>query len=79
MALERLAQLRGERKAIIETRPAAAVVAAINGARRSEQPALREALAMARRRDVVDLELAAFEKRLMRSRGLRRPMRRRPC
>jgi hypothetical protein len=65
MVLERLAQLRGERKAIIETRPAAAIVAAINGARRSEQPALREALAMARRRDEVDLELAAFEKRLI--------------
>lgn len=65
MALERLAQLRGERKAIIETRPAAAIVAAINGARRSEQPALREALAMAKRREALDLELAAFEKRLI--------------
>lgn len=65
MALERLAQLRGERKAIIETRPAAAILAAMAGARRSEQPALREALAMARRRDVVDLELVAFEKRLI--------------
>jgi hypothetical protein len=64
MAMERLARLREERKAISETRPPAAIVAAINNARRSEQPALREALAMAKRRDAVDAELAAFEKRL---------------
>jgi hypothetical protein len=65
IAMERLARLRNERKAITETRPPAAIVAAINNARHSEQPALREALAMARRRDVLDLELAAFEKRLV--------------
>jgi hypothetical protein len=64
MAMERLARLRGERKAINETRPSAAILAAMAGARRSEQPQLREALAMARRRDALDLELAAFEKRL---------------
>jgi hypothetical protein len=62
--MERLARLRGERKAIAETRPPAAILAAMAGARRSEQPALREALAMARRRDTLDLELATFEKRL---------------
>jgi hypothetical protein len=64
MAMERLARLRGERNAIAETRPPAAILAAVAGARRSEQPQLREALAMARRRDALDLELAAFEKRL---------------
>jgi hypothetical protein len=66
MAMERLARLRGERKAIAETarRPSGAILAARAGARRSEQPALREAIAMARRRDALDLELAAFEKRL---------------
>jgi hypothetical protein len=64
-ALERLARLRGERKAINETRPSAAILAAVAGARHSEQPALREALAMARRRDALDLELATSEKRLI--------------
>jgi hypothetical protein len=65
VAMERLARLRGERKAIAETRPSAAILAAMAGARRSEQPALREALAMARRREALDLELSAFEKRLI--------------
>jgi len=64
VAMERLAWLRDERKAINETRPPAAILAVMAGARRSEQPQLREALAMARRRDALDLELAAFEKRL---------------
>jgi hypothetical protein len=64
ITLERLARLRDERKAIAETRPPAAIVAAINNARRSEQPALREALATAKRRDALDAELATFEKRL---------------
>jgi hypothetical protein len=54
----------GVNEAIAETRPSAAILAAMAGARSSEQPALREALAMARRRDALDLELAAFEKRL---------------
>ncbi len=64
MAMERLARLRGDRKAIGETRPPTAILAAMAGARRSEQPALREALAMARRRDALDVELATFEQRL---------------
>ncbi len=64
MTLERLARLRDERKAIIETSPTGAIVAAINNARRSEQPTLREALAMAKRRDALDAELAFFEQRL---------------
>jgi len=65
VALERLARLRDERQAIAETRPPPAILAAMSGARRSEQPALREALAMARWRDALDLELSAFEKRLI--------------
>jgi hypothetical protein len=64
MALERLARLKGERKAIAETRPPAAIAAALNDARRSERPALREATAMAKRRDALDIELATFEQRL---------------
>jgi len=49
---------------IVETRPPAAITAALNNARRSERPALREALAIAKRRDALDGELAAFEQRL---------------
>jgi hypothetical protein len=64
MALERLVRLKDERKAIAETRPPAAIAAALNDARRSERPALREALALAKRRDALDIELAAFEQRL---------------
>jgi len=64
MAMERLARLRDERQAIVETRPPAVIVAALNDARRSERPALREALAMAKRRDALDVELATFEQRL---------------
>ena len=64
MALERLARLKDERKAIRETRPPAAIAAALNDARRSERPALREALAVAKRRDALDIELTAFEQQL---------------
>jgi hypothetical protein len=64
MALERLARLKDERSSIGEGRPAGAITAALNDARRSERPALREALAMAKRRDALDIELAAFEQRL---------------
>jgi hypothetical protein len=64
MAMERLARLRDERKAIGETRPPAAIAATLNDARRSERPALREALALAKRRDALDTELATFEQRL---------------
>jgi hypothetical protein len=42
----------------------APIAAALNDARRSERPALREALAVAKRRDALDVELAAFEQRL---------------
>jgi hypothetical protein len=64
LALERLARLRDERKAIAETRPPAAIAAALNDARRSERPALREALALAKRRDALDIELVTFEQQL---------------
>jgi hypothetical protein len=64
LAMERLERLQGERRAIVETRPAAAITVALNDARRSERPALREALALARRRDTLDLELVSFEGRL---------------
>jgi pimeloyl-ACP methyl ester carboxylesterase len=56
---------RGESvNTLIANPPPGAIVAAINNARRSEQAALREALAMAKRRDALDAELASFEQRL---------------
>jgi hypothetical protein len=55
-----LFRVRDERKAIAETRPSAAILAATADARRSERPELREALAMAKRRDALDVELATF-------------------
>jgi len=64
MAIERLARLRDERGAIVEIRPPPVIAAALNDARHSERPALREALAMAKRRDALDVELATFEQRL---------------
>jgi hypothetical protein len=64
LAMERLARLKDERKVVAETRPSAAIAAALNDARRSERPPLREALAMAKRRDALDIELATFEQRL---------------
>jgi hypothetical protein len=64
MEMDRLARLRDECKAIHETRPPAAIAAALNDARRSEWPALREALAVAKRRDALDIELATFEQHL---------------
>jgi hypothetical protein len=64
MAMERLARLRDERKAIGEGRPAGAITAALNDAHRSERPALREALALAKRRNALDIELATFERQL---------------
>ncbi len=62
--MERLTRLRDERRAIGEGRPVGAIAAALNDARRSERPALREALAMAKRRDALDIELATFEHQL---------------
>jgi hypothetical protein len=64
LVLERLARLREERRAITELRPVGAITAAINDARRSQVPSLREALAIAKRRDAVDAEISGIEKRL---------------
>jgi hypothetical protein len=46
VAMERLARLRDERKAIAETRPPVAILAAMAGTRRSEHVILRHALAL---------------------------------
>jgi hypothetical protein len=62
--LERLERLRGERRTITETRPIGAITALINDAHRSEQPALRAAREIAKRRDAIDAELVTFEQRL---------------
>jgi hypothetical protein len=79
IAMERLARLRSERKAMTETRPPGAIVAAINDARRSEQPALREALAMAKRRDALDPNWQPSRSGWPTSHGSRRLMRPRLC
>ncbi len=60
LAMERLDRLRTERAAISEMRPVGALNAALRNARRSRQPALREALAVAERRDGVEAELSAL-------------------
>jgi hypothetical protein len=60
LALEKIARLRHERDAIAETRPATALRIAIGHTRRSKAATLREALAMAERRDTVDAELLAL-------------------
>lgn len=59
LALEQLARLRGERAAIVELRPVGAINAALNNARQSKRPALREALAVAQRRDALEVKLSA--------------------
>src|SRR5262249_36971621 len=64
LIMERLARLRHERASIHEERPVGALNIAIPNARRWEKPLLREALAVAQRRDVVDVELASLESRL---------------
>jgi hypothetical protein len=64
LALEELARLRRERAAIVEMRPVKALQVALLHARRSGQPALREALAVAARRDALDAELSTFAAKL---------------
>jgi len=64
LIMERLARLRHERASIHEDRPVGALNVAIPNARRWEKPLLREALAVAQRRDAVDVELASLESRL---------------
>jgi len=59
LALEQLARLRNERAAISELRPVGALNVAINNARRSKRPALREARAVAERRDALEARLSA--------------------
>jgi len=60
LVLERLERLRTERAAISEIRPVRALNVAIHSAPRLKRPALREALATAERRDVLDAELSAL-------------------
>ena len=64
ITLERLGRLRIERAAISEMRPVAALNVAIRSARRPNKPALREALAVAERRDALDGELSALAAQL---------------
>ncbi len=60
LALERVERLRTERAAISEMRPVGALNLAIRSARRSNKPALHQALAMAERRDALEAELSAL-------------------
>src|SRR5262249_33690368 len=60
LALEQLGRLRTERAAIAEMRPAGALDVAIPNAGRTNRPALREALAVAQRRDALEAELSAL-------------------
>jgi len=64
LILERLGRLRHERAAIREDRPVGALTAALPNAPRWQRPILREAVAVAQRRDAVDAELLALESRL---------------
>ena len=64
LALEELARLRHERTTIVELRPVKALQAALLHARRASQPALREALAVAERRDALEAELSTFAAKL---------------
>jgi hypothetical protein len=57
--LEHLERLRDERAAISEMRPVGGLRLAIRNALLSKRPALREALAMAERRDALEVELSA--------------------
>ena len=59
LALEQLARLRNERAAISELRPVGALNVAIKNVRPSKRPALREALAVAQRRDALEARLSA--------------------
>lgn len=64
VVLERLGHLRAERSAITEQRPAAAIIVAIQNSTRAELEGQRTALAMAKRRDELDRDLAALEPQL---------------
>jgi hypothetical protein len=64
LALEELARLRRERETIVEMRPVNALQVALRSAYRSRQPALREALAIAARRDALEAELSNFAAKL---------------
>jgi len=60
LALEQLARLRTERAGITEMRPVGGLTVAVRHARRSDKPALRQALAMAERRDALEVQLSAL-------------------
>jgi len=60
LALEQLARLRHERAGISEMRPVGALNVAVRNARRSDKPALRQALAVAERRDAVEAQMSAL-------------------
>jgi hypothetical protein len=64
LVLDRVNRLRSERTGIAERRPIGAITVAIQNAHVAELEALRTALAMAKRRDAIDLELAGLEPRL---------------
>jgi hypothetical protein len=64
LVLDRVNRLRSERTGIAERRPIGAITVAIQNAHVAELEALRTALAMARRRDAIDLELNNLEPRL---------------
>jgi len=70
-----LFRVRCEREAIAETRPSAAILAAMAGARRSEQPALREALANGKTAGCPRPRIGGIREAIARkSRRLRRPI-----
>jgi hypothetical protein len=64
LVLERLGRLRTERAKISETRPIGAITVAIQNSTRGDLEALRTNLALAKRRDVIDGELAGLETRV---------------
>lgn len=61
LILERAGRLRAERASITETRPVGAIVVAIRNATKGAIDGERTALAIGRRRDQLDAELAAIE------------------
>jgi hypothetical protein len=64
LILERISRLRSERTSIVETRPIGLIALAIRNATTAKIDDERAALAMARRRDVLDAELAALKPQL---------------
>ena len=61
LVIERIARLRAERSTITETRPVGAIVVAIRNAAKAKVDDERAGLAIAKRRDAIDAELAAIE------------------